>query len=185
MRQITTCNMNNRPQTPQDTTSTHITAKPASTHRAMANNPMRTTPSQQPHLRRLTLHPPQDRHVHTRHNHRKATAPGHHLRHNETGPYHQRADRHLRPLNMPEHEDNNPLRLFTIRQQNTNKSLLSQLDLLESLKRDDYDVCAIQEPYIDFNGKSRANHQWTTVYPDTHHSHPDSTRSLLLINDSS
>ena len=85
-------------------------------------------------------------------------------------------------MTMPEHDINNPQRPLTIRQQNTNKSLISQLDLLESLKRDDYDICAIQEPYVDFNRKSRANRQWATIYPSTHHSHPDSTRSLLLVN---
>ena len=83
---------------------------------------------------------------------------------------------------MSEQNIDNPQRPFSLRQQNTNKSLISQLDLLESLKRNDYDICAIQEPYIDFNGKSRANRQWTAIYPNTHYSHPDSTRSLLLIN---
>ena len=94
----------------------------------------------------------------------------------------QRVDSHTNHMTMPEHDINNPQRPLTIRQQNTNKSLISQLDLLESLKRDDYDICAIQEPYVDFNRKSRANRQWATIYPSTHHSHPDSTRSLLLVN---
>ena len=83
---------------------------------------------------------------------------------------------------MPEQQNDNPHRPLTIRQQNTNKSLISQLDLLESLEKDKYDICTIQEPYVDFNGKSRANRQWITMYPNTHHTHPDSTRSLLLIN---
>ena len=69
-----------------------------------------------------------------------------------------------------------------IRQQNVNKSLISQLDLLQSLRKDEYDVCIIQEPYIDHNGKSRANRQWTTVYPNTHQEYPDKTRSIILIN---
>lgn len=83
---------------------------------------------------------------------------------------------------MSEHENDNPQRPFTIRQQNTDKSLISQLDLLESLKQDNYNICTIQEPYVDFNGKSQANRQWMTIYPNTHHSHPDSTRSLLPVN---
>jgi ribonuclease HI len=83
---------------------------------------------------------------------------------------------------MSEQQQNDTQRSLLIRQQNTNKSLLSQLDLLESLKRDDYDICAIQEPYIDFNGKTRANRQWITIYPSTHQDHPDSTRSIILIN---
>jgi hypothetical protein len=83
---------------------------------------------------------------------------------------------------MPEQPLTNPHRPLLIRQQNVNKSLLSQLDLLESLKRDDYDICVIQEPYIDFKGKSRANRYWTVIYPNTHQEHPDSTRSIILIN---
>ena len=83
---------------------------------------------------------------------------------------------------MPEQQQDNTRRPLTIRQQNVNKSLLSQLDLLESLQRDEYDVCVIQEPYIDFNGKSRSNRQWTTLYPNTHLKHPDSTRSIILVN---
>ena len=79
-----------------------------------------------------------------------------------------------------EHEQTQ--RPLQIRQQNVNKSLLSQLDLLQSLKRNIYDVCAIQEPYIDFQGNTRANRNWTTIYPNTHKTHPDSTRSVILIN---
>ena len=84
---------------------------------------------------------------------------------------------------MPEDpQDETIRRPLQIRQQNVNKSLLSQLDLLGSLRRDEYDICAVQEPYIDFNGKSRANRQWITVYPSTHGTHPQSSRSLILIN---
>lgn len=96
--------------------------------------------------------------------------------------FHQRVANTLTPLVMPEQQNSNPPRLFTIWQQNTNKSLLSQLDLLESLKWDNYNICAIQEPYIDFKGSSRANWQWTTIYPSTHQTHPDSMRLLILIN---
>ena len=69
-----------------------------------------------------------------------------------------------------------------MRQQNINKSLESQLDLLESLRRNKYDICAIQEPYVDFKGKTHANRNWTTVYPNTHQEHPDRTRSVILVN---
>ncbi|KAF8220720.1 hypothetical protein L208DRAFT_1538238 [Tricholoma matsutake] len=62
-------------------------------------------------------------------------------------------------------ESHRPLQIW---QQNVNKSLLSQLDLLISLKCNKYNLCIIQEPYIDFNGRSRANRQWTMIYP--HHS---------------
>ena len=69
-----------------------------------------------------------------------------------------------------------------IRQQNINKSLISQLDTLQSLKHNDYDLCTLQEPYIDHNGKSRANKLWNTIYPSTHDKNPDATRAILLIN---
>ena len=74
-----------------------------------------------------------------------------------------------------------PSRL-SIYKQNINKSLTSQLDLLVALRRDTFNICVIQEPYINFRGKSRANLAWSTVYPSTHHNAPDSTRSLLLMN---
>ena len=80
------------------------------------------------------------------------------------------------------HTEQNTRRNLQIRQQNTNKSLQSQLDLLTSLKRNDYNICAIQEPYIDFKGMTRANYQWFTVYPPTHNETPHNTRSVLLIN---
>lgn len=105
---------------------------------------------------------------------RKAQVPGRaqHLR--EENP---------RLLNMYENQNQNEeQRPIQIRQQNVNKSLISQLDLLQSLRKDDYDVCSIQEPYIDHQGKTRANRQWVTVYPNTHQEHPDNTRSIMLIN---
>jgi Endonuclease-reverse transcriptase len=73
-------------------------------------------------------------------------------------------------------------RPFRIRQQNINKSLIGQSDLLQTLKRNKYDLCLIQEPYIDFKGKSRANLYWTAIYPTNHKTHPDNTRSLILVN---
>jgi hypothetical protein len=79
-------------------------------------------------------------------------------------------------------QQNRTQRPLQIRQQNTNKSLVSQLDLLDSLRRDEYDICLIQEPYVDFRGKTCANQNWTTVYPGTHQEHPDSTRSIILVN---
>src|ERR1700735_1375941 len=75
--------------------------------------------------------------------------------------------------------DHHPLQ---IRQQNVNKSLLAQQDLLISLKKDTYNLCAIQEPYIDHHGLSRANLHWYTIYPSTHATDPKETRSVLLIN---
>ena len=81
-----------------------------------------------------------------------------------------------------DHNQDKTQRPIQMHQQNVNKSLISQLDLLQSLRRDDYDICLIQEPFIDFRGKMRANCQWITVYPNTHQDHPDKTRSAILVN---
>jgi hypothetical protein len=43
-------------------------------------------------------------------------------------------------------------------------------------------MCLIQEPYIDFKGKTRANQNWAVLYPNTHEKYPDHTRSVILIN---
>jgi hypothetical protein len=88
---------------------------------------------------------------------------------------------YLMPTN---HTDTTQQRPLQIRQQNTNKSLESQIDLLASLKRNEYDLCLIQEPYIDFKGKTRANRNWMVIYPNTHQKHPDQMRSVILINTS-
>ena len=95
---------------------------------------------------------------------------------------HQTEDKARRSNMSEDLQEGQRSRPLNIRQQNVNKSLISQLDLLASLRRDDYDICAIQEPYIDFNGKTRANRQWVTVYPITHKEHPDATRSVTLVN---
>lgn len=79
---------------------------------------------------------------------------------------------------IPQEERRN----LQIRQQNINKSLYSQQDLLISLKRNEYDICAIQEPYTDHNSMTRANFHWFTVYPSTHTSNPKATRSVILVN---
>ena len=125
--------------------------------------------------------------------HMKTADPHNKIPHGETetrtnGDPDQNQKRHGRtenthPSNMSETPNQETRqRPLQIRQQNVNKSLISQLDLLQSLKCDDYDICVIQEPYIDFKGKTRANRQWSVIYPSTHQEHPDSTRSITLIN---
>lgn len=57
--------------------------------------------------------------------------------------------------------------LLQICQQNTNRSLESQIDLLKSLKQNEYDLCLIQEPYIDFKGETWANQKWVS-YTQAH-----------------
>jgi len=68
-----------------------------------------------------------------------------------------------------------------IRQQNTNKSLVTQIDMLHRLDPKSFDIAAIQEPYLDFNHNTRANHHWYTIYPREHFVEPKKTRSVMLI----
>src|SRR5882762_4587870 len=73
-------------------------------------------------------------------------------------------------------------RTIRIWQQNINRSLEGQLDLLQSLKADKYDIVALQEPHIDFLGRTRANPYWTVIYPKNHLANPEKTRAVILIN---
>ena len=75
-----------------------------------------------------------------------------------------------------------PMRQLCIWQQNVNRSLEAQLDLLHSTAPSQYHIVAIQEAYIDHLGNSRAYPHWHTVYPPGHLDNPRSTRSLLLIS---
>ncbi|KAJ6457696.1 hypothetical protein C8R45DRAFT_757768, partial [Mycena sanguinolenta] len=67
-------------------------------------------------------------------------------------------------------------------QQNLNKSLRAQLDMLHSMKPEHYDIALIQEPYVDFRNKSRTNLRFTVVYPTPHAGRPGLSRSLILVN---
>ena len=67
-------------------------------------------------------------------------------------------------------------------QQNLNQFLEGQLDLLQSLKDDNYNIVALQEPHIDFLGRTRANPHWTVIYPKRHLADPNKTRSIILMD---
>ena len=54
-------------------------------------------------------------------------------------------------------------------QQNINKSLLAQQDLINNIRPDDYELILIQEPYMDHNQKTRASSHWRVVYPSTYY----------------
>jgi endonuclease/exonuclease/phosphatase family metal-dependent hydrolase len=54
--------------------------------------------------------------------------------------------------------------------------------MLNSLNPNDWDIIAIQEPHIDFNGVTRATHPWRVVYPTRHYLLARETRSIILIN---
>src|SRR3984957_16807901 len=83
---------------------------------------------------------------------------------------------------MSDTTDHGETRRLKIWQQNLNRSLEGQVDLLQSLKDDKYNIVALQEPHIDFLGRTRANQHWTVVYPKRHLADPNKTRSIILMN---
>src|SRR5882724_9954661 len=69
-----------------------------------------------------------------------------------------------------------------IRQQNVNKLLTAQSDLLYWLNPTEYDMAALQEPYLYHNHNSQANPHWYVIYPKEHYLWPGKTRSIILVN---
>jgi hypothetical protein len=84
---------------------------------------------------------------------------------------------------MPDNNTPDTLETVKIWQQNCRKSLQCQLDLINSLDPRKYDICLIQEPYIDHLGNTRAPPNWTAIYPPTHRrDDAPQTRSVILIS---
>src|SRR6201996_1194005 len=79
----------------------------------------------------------------------------------------------------PESDNDQTVRIW---QQNLNKSPVAQLHLLNSLNPSLYDIAAIQEPHLDFQGLTRASSRWRVHYPDRYAFNRKDTRSLLFIN---
>jgi hypothetical protein len=69
-----------------------------------------------------------------------------------------------------------------IYQLNCNTSNDAQLIMLNSLNPNDWDIIALQEPYIDFKGVTHATLPWYIVYPSRHSTKPQDTRSVMLVN---
>src|SRR5882724_13713797 len=67
-------------------------------------------------------------------------------------------------------------------QQNINKSLVAQSDILHQVDPSIYDIAAKQAPYLDHNHNTRAKPHWYTVYPKEYYTVPDKTRSIMLVN---
>jgi hypothetical protein len=63
-----------------------------------------------------------------------------------------------------------------------NASNDAQLIMLNSLNPNDWDIIALQEPYIDFKGVTRTTPPWYVVYPSHHYTTLQDTRSVMLIN---
>src|ERR1700736_2191977 len=68
-------------------------------------------------------------------------------------------------------------------QQNTHKSQTAQDYVLNAARPEDWDILAIQEPWIDTLGKSHMTQYWRIIYPVNYYEEGRSrVRSVLLIN---
>ena len=83
---------------------------------------------------------------------------------------------------MPDTLDIHKPQRLRIWQQNLNRSLEGQFDLLQSLKANDYDLVMLQEPHIDFLGWTRSNLHWMVIYPRQHLIKPSDTQFVILVN---
>lgn len=82
----------------------------------------------------------------------------------------------------PPDNANTPLNTLRIWQQNLNKSLLSQLDLLQTAGTNDFELIILQEPYFDHLKLTRANSHWSVIYPSRHHDRPETSRAAILVS---
>ncbi|TDL30109.1 hypothetical protein BD410DRAFT_692205, partial [Rickenella mellea] len=83
-------------------------------------------------------------------------------------------------LPMPHNQANqSQLRIW---QQNCRKSLINQSHVVNSLDPQVYDICCIQEPYIDFLGNTRAPTGWIVVYPPARYENRERIRSVILLS---
>ena len=72
---------------------------------------------------------------------------------------------------------------FRIWQQNVAKSSAAQHDVLAKANPKDWDIIALQEPYLDHFGRTRANPHWTVLYPSNKNlENQKRIRSILLIS---
>jgi Endonuclease/Exonuclease/phosphatase family len=69
-------------------------------------------------------------------------------------------------------------------QQNVGKSITSIQHLLNSDLHDHYDILALQEPYLDHLGNTRASHKWRALYPTIKADGRHPYRTAILINNS-
>ena len=81
--------------------------------------------------------------------------------------------------------DNEPPQKIRLWQQNINRSQMGQQEMLNTISPKLIDIIAIQEPWKNaINNYSTATTSWRLVYPTTHLTNPEYTRSLLLISSS-
>lgn len=72
---------------------------------------------------------------------------------------------------------------LTIWQQNVNKSPISQHTLISNtiLIEHNIDILALQKPAVNAFNQSSLSKDWISIYPSTHHLHPNKTHTLTLI----
>ncbi|KAF8221822.1 hypothetical protein L208DRAFT_1325846 [Tricholoma matsutake] len=74
-------------------------------------------------------------------------------------------------------------RTLCIWQQNVRKSPITQQYVLNSARPEDWDIIALQEPFLDSIGNTKASPYWRVLYPTDHHKDgSDHSYSILLIN---
>lgn len=73
---------------------------------------------------------------------------------------------------------------LSIWQQNINKSPISQHTLISNtiLIKHGIDILALQKPAVNAFNQSISSKDCISIYPSTHQSHPDKTRTLILIH---
>jgi hypothetical protein len=72
--------------------------------------------------------------------------------------------------------------LLNIWQQNVNKSFTCQHDLISSRKLiEEVNLIVLQEPVINYFGKTIASRDWIAIYPTTHPVNPAKSRSIILL----
>ncbi|KAJ7489078.1 hypothetical protein FB451DRAFT_1023954 [Mycena latifolia] len=71
---------------------------------------------------------------------------------------------------------------LAIWQQNLDKGLDNQHELLQAMGKDRYHFAALQEPYMDHKWRTRANVWWTVVYPTGHDESEERSRAVTLVN---
>ena len=80
------------------------------------------------------------------------------------------------------HTTEPPPQRLHIWQQNLYKSDKAQYDLINTPLHNSWDILALQEPYIDTFGITKANSRWHVVYLSRHLADNTIDRSVILVN---
>src|SRR5258706_2456957 len=79
--------------------------------------------------------------------------------------------------------DTNTTKHFCIWQQNVVKSSTAQYDVLANANPKNWDIIALQEPYLDSIGLTQANMHWNVIYPSNKNlENQNRIRSIILVN---